>query len=357
MLIGIDATKATAQGKTGVEKAAFEIILNLRKLDKENNYLLYTSKHLPKDLLAKNFSEYYIPFPKFWHTLRLPLALYKTKPDIYFSPSNRLPSYIPKKAVASVYDLASKYFPSAYSQLEINRQNAALEAANSRADAIIFDSQSSLKDFEKYYPAYKGIKKTIYLSFDDNKYKSITSPQDVLKLGVDYILFVGRLEARKNIKNIIKAFGIINEKYPQLKLVLAGKPGSGYQEIRSIIEGNNDIIVPGYIDEKNLPDLYARAKLFLFPTLYEGFGIPILEAMACGTPVVASNISSMPEVAGEAAVLVNPQKPKEIANACIKILGDKKTADKLASLGLKNIKRFFWSKTAKELLEVFKQIG
>jgi len=170
------------------------------------------------------------------------------------------------------------------------------------------------------------------------------------------LLFIGRLEERKNIVGIIKAFEILKERYGiSHKLILAGRFGYGAEKIRAELEKNNcaqDIILPGFVSEQEKWELLQKSDVFLFPTFYEGFGIPILEAQSVGVPVVASIEASMPEVAGDSAVLVDPKNAEEIADETYKLLSDKNLRDDLIRKGYENIKRFSWEKCAQEIAEV-----
>jgi glycosyltransferase involved in cell wall biosynthesis len=175
-------------------------------------------------------------------------------------------------------------------------------------------------------------------------------------LGGKYLLFVGRLEERKNICGIIEAFDILKKKYnlPH-KLVLAGKFGYGAENIKTNIKKSkykSDIILPGYILDEEKFELLANAEVFLFPTFYEGFGLPILEAQSVSTPVITSNISSMPEVSGESAVLVDPKDANAIAEAAYKLISDESYKNDIIEKGYNNTKRFSWEKCAKEIAEI-----
>ena len=177
-------------------------------------------------------------------------------------------------------------------------------------------------------------------------------------LNTKYLLFIGRLEERKNIVGIIKAFEILKEKYKiPHKLVLAGKFGFGAESIKNKIENSQyreDIILPGYVSDEEKFELLKNAEVFLFPTFYEGFGLPILEAQSVGTPVVTSNISSMPEVTGGSAILVDPKDTNAIAEAVQKLISDESHKNDIIEKGLENVKRFSWEKCAREVSDIIK---
>lgn len=177
-------------------------------------------------------------------------------------------------------------------------------------------------------------------------------------LDKDFLLFVGAITRRKNIRRLLAAFREVS-KARDVVLILAGRPGYGAaEELAPIGElGLKDRVrLLGYVAEADLPALYSSAKLFLFPSLYEGFGIPVLEAMACGTPVVTSDCSSLPEVAGGAALLVDPSDIHAIAEAALRLLDDEPLRQDLAARGIERAKQFSWMRTARETLEIYKSL-
>ena len=229
----------------------------------------------------------------------------------------------------------------------------------SKASGIVFVSENTQKDFLKFYPETKSKSMIMNLSYNKDIFSDLKE-NDTKIIKNDYILVVGRLESRKNTINVIKSFEILKDKLNNdLKLVLVGKPGSGFDKIEETIKQSkftNDIVIKGYVEQNELINLYQHASLFLFVTLYEGFGIPILEAMASGIPVITSTSSSMPAVAGEAALLVDPQKPTEIATACEKVLLDPLLKSDMIKKGKENIKKYSWQRSAEKLLELIEKI-
>ena len=174
-----------------------------------------------------------------------------------------------------------------------------------------------------------------------------------------FILYLGTLEPRKNLKSLILAYNEIKKKFPEYKLIIGGAKGWGYKNIFQIIDNlgiDKDIIFTGYIPEKDLPSLYNSAELFVYPSFYEGFGLPPLEAMACGTPVITSNTSSLPEVVGNAGIMVDPNNVNQLADAMYKVLTDDNLRRDMIKKGLKRAKMFSWKKTAKETLKVYEEV-
>ena len=361
MLIGIDASQAAKEKKTGVEYLASQLILNLKNIDHTNSYLLFTNKSLQKEYLNKNFKEVLIPFKKLWNKIRLPLALLKYKPEIFLEIGYMLPKFAGNKSICFVHDLASKHFPKSYSSIEKVLLNQSFKKAK-KAKEIIFISDNTKNDYSKYYLGFKGKKHVIYPGYNSNLYKKIINPRDILDIKSKYILYLGRLEKRKNIVNLVLAYDKFCKKFGyEYKLVLAGKEGYGCHEIKSIINSleqktKSNIVLPGYVSENDLPHLYADASLFVFPSLYEGFGIPIVESMACGTPTICSQTSSLPEAGSNAVEYFDPDKPEEISSAMEKVLFDKKLQNQLIEKGFTQAKKFSYNKMAKEVLDVIKGI-
>lgn len=361
MLIGIDASQAAKDKKTGVEYLASQLILNLKEIDHTNSYLLFTNKRLEKEYLGKNFEQVLIPFKKLWNKFRLPLALLMHKPEIFLEIGYMLPKFAGKKSICFVHDLASKHFPKSYSSIEKALLNQSFKKAK-KAKEIIFISNNTKNDYSKYYLGFKGKKHVIYPGYNSNLYKKIPNPKNILNIDSKYILYLGRLEKRKNIINLILAYDIFCKKFGyDYKLVLAGKEGYGFKEIKLVIDAldqkaRSNVIIPGYINENDLPHLYTKAELFVFPSLYEGFGIPLLEAMACGTPIICSQTSSLPEAGSDAVEYFNPLEPKEISSAIEKVLFDKKLQNQLVGKGFIQVKKFSYQKMAKEVLDVINNI-
>ncbi|MFQ5444010.1 MAG: glycosyltransferase family 4 protein [Nitrospinales bacterium] len=181
-----------------------------------------------------------------------------------------------------------------------------------------------------------------------------------LQLEGDYILFVGNLETRKNLPNLLEAVKCVRAKHPSLKLVLAGAQGWGFDRVfeKLVVEQMNSWVrLPGYLRDSDLVYLYSGASAFVLPSVYEGFGLPLLEAFACGTPVACANTTSIPETVGEAALLFDPLRPEEIAEKILLILEDSDLGDHLRVKGLTQAEKFQWQKTASRTLEIYRSLG
>ena len=358
MIIGIDASKAGEDQKTGVENFVYQLILHLIKIDSNNQYLLFSNKPLPKELRSENFKEIYIPFPKFWNKLRLPMTLLKYKPEIYIQPSYAIPSFAPKKTIAVCHDLAWVKFPQAYSKKELLLQKYALDNIAQNAAKIVCVSNSAAKDLKEYLPYTNSRIAVIYLGVND-QIEQKTTPKDFLGINSKYFISIGRLEERKNTKNIVEAFNRFKDLGFPYKLILVGSPGYGYDKILTAVKSSKyskDIIIPGFIPTEKSNDLLSGAQALLYPSLYEGFGLAALEAMTAGTPVITSDSSSLPEVVGDTAILVDPLNIDEIFKAMEKIAKDENLRQSLIKKGLVQARKFSWETTAREYLKLMEEM-
>ncbi len=359
MKIGIDASRAFALKKTGTETYSHELIKSLAMMDTSGHqiFLYVMEKSAVNFSLPDNFFAREIKTKKFWTQRGLSLEMMKNPVDLLFVPSYSVPIIHPSKTIVTIHGLEYKHCAECYYLksrilLELNT----LISANLSCK-IIAPSENTKKDLVKFYKVNPDKVKVIYHGTESIQYPvlSIKHP-DKESFSV---LFIGRLEKRKNLVNLIKAFELFKNnskfKIPNSKLILAGEKGFGFEEIKKTIDESphkNDIILKGYVSEEEKERLYGSADLFVFPSLYEGFGLPVLEAMSYGVPVVCSNNSSLPEVAGKAALLVDPYNIKEIAMAMNKVFSDADLREEMVKKGFENVKRFSWEKCARETIDV-----
>lgn len=354
MIIGIDASSAAKEKKTGIDNTAYQIILNLQKIDKINTYYLYSNKSLPKEITkSTNFVEKLIPMNRLWHKFRLPLALFKDKPDVFLELTNGIPSLAPKNSFVLIHDLAFKYFPDAYSKSELLMQEYALSSSIKDAKKLIVTTEATKKDLSKFCNTDPKQVEVVPLSYDSNTFRLLSKLVNPLKFKNPFFLYVGRLEKRKNILNIIKAFNMFRDRASSdYKLVLIGSKGFGYAEIENEIalsKYKDDILETGFIDNNKLVNLMNLASCLLYPSLYEGFGLPVLESFACGTPVIISNIETLKEVSGDGALIVNQNSPADISSKMLSLVDDKKMRNTLIKSGKKRLKEFDWLSTARNV--------
>lgn len=240
-------------------------------------------------------------------------------------------------------------------------------AIRRQADMVIVPSESAREDVVRYLKVDQG--RIVIIPYGcEERFRPVGDPERFeavrRKYGLPerYVLFVGVLQPRKNVATLLRAFSLlVVEKLGQdLKLVVAGESGWGLTEISKMVGSlglQDHVVFAGSIEDEDLPDLYRGAHLFVYPSLYEGFGLPILEAMACGIPVITSNISSMPEVAGDAAVLVDPRDPEGLASAMASVLTDEALREKLRQKGIARARGFSWDAVARKTLEVYTSLG
>lgn len=367
MTIGIEASKAFKKNKTGVENYACSIIERLLKIDDKNQFVLYVNpKEMGDGLKTDNFISKHknailkpLSWPlKFgWTQFRLGAELIANPPDILFLPAHLLPLYRLKKTVAVIHDVAFRQFPEVYSSRELYLQKAGIRRILKRAWKIIVPSQFTKDEIKKYYPwadAEKiyaiphGYDKTIY-KIDQNALIESKTP---------YLLYIGRLESKKNICRLIQAFNLVKEKInqPYLKLILIGQSAYGYQDIKRKINKSKykeDIKETGWLASSEIADYLRGALAFIFPSLYEGFGLPLLEAMACGTPMVCSQLKVFNEVSEDAPLYFDPFDNQDIAAKIEEVLINYALRSKMREKGLEIVKNYSWEKTAALTLNMF----
>jgi glycosyltransferase involved in cell wall biosynthesis len=367
MRIGLEAERANLPNPTGVEHYASELISNLAKIDSSNKYKLYFRtpplekfSHLPK-----NFLNRLIPFPKFWTQTRLAFELLLHPVDVFMLPIQALPFLHPRKSVIVVHDIAYEFFPEAFPSFMLFYLKLTTRFGVHAAKKIITVSQSTKNDVVKTYGVDPDKITVIYLGVDEKfkplGYDTVQNVLDKHNLSFKkYILFTGTMQPRKNITRLVDAYIKLKKEYHiEEKLAIVGGKGWLWEPIMKKIDeaGFKDSIkLLGYVESADLPALYNGASLLTLPALYEGFGLPPLEAMACGTPVVVSNISSLPEVVGEAGELVDPNSVDSIAEGILKVLMDKNLQQDMSKKGEQRAKEFTWENTARKTLMVLESL-
>ncbi len=371
MRIGIDASRAFQKNRTGIEEYSYRVIKYLRTELDEPQVFLYLKINQKVDFtLPDNWKIKVIKFPYLWSQAGLSLELLFHSVDKLFVPSHVVPLIHPADTTVTVHGLEYEFCPEAYSLWERFYMRWSIKKSCQWAKKIITVSQSTKRDLMRMYKVPENKIEVIYEGVGSNFQLSIFNPpageagfQSIFndKIKKPYILFIGRLEERKNIAGIIKAFEVLkeNHKIPH-QLVLAGKRGHNYESIQLLIEGSrwkDEIVETGFISEEKKWKILKNADVFLFPTFYEGFGLPVLEAQSAGVPVVASDNSSIPEITkyenskdnSKSAILVNPSDFSEIAEAAYKLISDKAIRDDIIEKGYKNVKRFNWEKCSREI--------
>jgi len=330
------------------------------------------------------------PFKIFWTQGRLSLEMLFKRPDILFIPSHALPIIHPKKSIVTIHDIGFDKTRNIYQKEDIGPANKNVrrlldtiaqvftlgkyhantldylhwttEFAIKHAKKIITVSNFSKQEIIEEYKADKNRISVIHNGYNETLYakcnEQATVDKVLKKYGIraPYFLYTGRIEKKKNISALIEAFAIMRDYKPEnkkIKLVLVGKASYGFDEVNYMIREfalEQDVIIPGWIDEEDMPGIYSGALAFIFPSVYEGFGIPLLQAMACETPIIASNVSSIPEVVGNAALLFNPEYVKSIAEAMDEVVKNNDLREKIVTCGKERVKNFGWKKCAEETL-------
>jgi len=367
MQISFDVRSLLKKQKTGIGYYTLNLINALAGIDKENNYILYSKIKLfsssknPPALPASNFKN------KIDHFGLGPPNVLK-KIDIFHTSAFDLKPPKGAKFVVTIHDIIPKVFPQGHTQDTIDRMDKDLHKVLALADLIVSDTQCTARDLKKFYPSecndkirviYPGVGEEFAVLPRESKalYNKIFLKYNIYS---NYIIYIGTLEPRKNIPGLIRAFHVLKQRFKiKQQLVIAGMKGWSYDDIFSLVEElglNKDIIFTGYVPRAELVVFYNFADLVVYPSFYEGAGLPVLEAFKCGCPVVTSNVSSMPEFAGDAAILVDPNSVDSITTGVYSILSNEELKNDLRQKGLRRAEEFSWDNTARQFLQLFKSI-
>ncbi len=358
MRIAIDASRCTVPRVTGTENYAIQLIKALIRLNTKHQITLYFRDQPRADLFPASslVEQRIIPYQRVWTHFRFAAALWHDKPDVTFVPAHTLPFIFPGRAVATIHDLGFKYFPQAHPTSQRIYLDWTTRYSAHRANVILADSQATADDLHKYYGTPPAKIHVVYPGVDKPKVADIEAIRRKYNLPRRYFLFLGTLQPRKNIARLIQAFALWRTQHPSdsTDLVLAGGQGWLYDWAwKANVEG---IHLTGYIDDGDKGALYANAVALVFPSLYEGFGFPVLEAMHSGTPVIASSTSSLPELVGDAGLLVDPLSIESIAAAMTHLSHDEYLRQYYCQLGYQQVKKFTWEKAAEQLIAVFESL-
>ena len=357
--------------KTGVGWYIFNIVKGLIQNNKNDyiaEFINFMNRHNVEEQVNYDIEikqNKFIPY-KVYNILTQKLNishnfLLGTKSDIYHFFNFTIPKNIKGKVIITIYDTV---FFSAPETMGDMKAISEYKYAAERSDLIITISKSAKSDIIKHFNIDEKKIRIVSPGIDLQKYSynytdmELESIRKKYNLPQKYILYLGTIEPRKNIERIVKAFKKYKKEVSDdLKLVIVGKKGWKYDNIMKLIESmETDIIITGYIDEDDKIPIYKLAQIFVFPSLYEGFGMPVLEAMASGTPVITSNTSSLPEVAGDAGILVDALNENEIFEAYRKILSDKKLQMEMIQKGLEQAKKFEWKRSVEILEKVYEKM-
>ncbi len=379
MIIGIDANEANVERKVGISEYAYELLAQFSELKlnppaggQSSKFIIYL-KNRPIFNLPCSISnlEYRVLKPgAFWTQWRLPLDLYlhRPRPDVFFTTSHYAPRFSPVPTVVSVMDLSYLYFPQMFKARDLMQLKHWTSYSVKKAKKVLTISKSSKFDIIKEYKipeekvivVYPGIKPSAYPRPHVCNMNTIKAKFGISK---NFILFVGTLQPRKNISRLIESFSKVlrDEKVPHdLQLVIVGKKGWLYEEILKKpkeLDIEEKVKFLDFVSDDELIALYQQAICFILPSLYEGFGLPVLEAMKHGCPVITSNVSSLPEAGGDAALYVDPLDVNDISEKIRKVVNHPEIRKELKEKSKAQLAKFSWEKTAKETLKVLEEVG
>jgi glycosyltransferase involved in cell wall biosynthesis len=371
--IGIDVTAAITQGG-GIGRYTRELVRALIRKDDSSYYILFSGK-APKRALAADpipaasnveYREFWLNAKwlyRLWYRVRLPISVQWLTGDIdiYHSPDFVLPPTGNIPSVLTIHDLSFVHYPEAFTPALLNYLNKAVPSSIGRASHVLADSLSTKNDLVDIWQVSKEKISVVY-SGVGSSFKPITEKDEIRRVRQKYelgdrpfIFSVGTVQPRKNYEMLIRAFKPIFERTTH-QLVIAGGLGWMYEQIleeASRLGMSQRVKLIGFVDDRDLPALYSDASLFAFPSLYEGFGIPLLEAMSCGVPVISSNASSLPEVAGDAALLLPPDDQELWSKNLKQLLDDNTRRSKMVAAGFLQARKYSWRNAAEQVLRIY----
>ncbi len=368
--IGIDYTAAITQG-AGIGRYVRELIAALLRLDTANEYRLFAAS--PRPISQAGPPVRRLPFHdkwlmRVWHRLRLPLPVESItgRVDLFHSPDFTLPPTLPgTPTILTVHDLSFIRDPNSANARLRSFLSQVVPRSVRRASHVLADSQATKQDLIELWQTPAEKISVLYCGVD-SRFHPVTDPAELAAMRGRYqigdrpfILALSTLQPRKNYVRLIQAFAPLAARNPELALVIGGGRGWQYQAIlaepaRLSIE--HQVVFPGFVTDADLPSLYSAAELFVYPSLYEGFGLPLLEAMACGTPVIASTRSSLPEVTGEAGLQADPLDVAGWTAAMDQLLHDPALRHTLINRGFRQAGRFTWEQAAVQLQAIYQQV-
>jgi len=381
MKIGIDARKILNPEKgeaAGIGHYTYHLLRHLLEIDKKNKYVLFFDYRLAKKKLEKfkqkNVEIKYLPFYHYkrylglvYSRLLVTATLARENLDVFHFPAGNIPAKYTGKKILTVHDLAVWKHPDLFARPERRQARSITSSTLKNVEKIITVSRATASDIKEIFKVGDEKIKVIHNGIDKRFFiapRAVQIKKNLLKYRIkkDYILYLGQLEPRKNLTRLIGAFTELKRRYlkENFQLVIAGRSGWLAKEIRHIAtetEYYEDIIFTGYVEPDDLTSIFGGAKLFVFPSIYEGFGMPVVEAMACQVPVVLSDTPALKEVAAGAGVFVNPYNISGLAEAMWKVLNNNSLRETLIKNGLERAHQFNWEKCARETLKVYEEVA
>lgn len=371
MIIGIDGNEANIENRVGVNVYVYELLWGMHRQErvwsKKHRLIVYLREKPRKDLPpeTEHFKYVVLPGGGKWIFTKLMPHLYKTKnkPDVFFTPSHYIPPFAPMKKVCSIMDLGYMVFSGQFKKYDYWQLKLWSAWSIYKSKTVIAISESTKKDIVRHYPFARNRVQVTHLAYNKSLFNGTPLTKDVRRVknkytivSEKYLLFLSTLKPSKNVEGLVVAWSKVEKNFPDTQLVIAGKKGWLYEKIFSEVERlkiKDRVVFTDFVDEKDKPALVQGAHAFILPSFWEGFGLDVLNAFGAGTPVIVSNRGSLPEVAGEAGLVVDPDKTDDIASAIRKLLEMKKTDyDKLVQKGYKQAQKFDWDETARKTLKI-----
>lgn len=370
MKIAIQAADLDSSRIDGTRVYLLNMLNRFGEIAPGDDFFIFHKEDFNPELSPKVYPNYKIikkNFLAYWTQTRFAIELWKGNYDALWMPMQALPFVRRKnlKTTITIHDLAFKIFPDFFPRKDLRRLNLFTDFAVKNSDKIIAVSNSTKNDILKFYPEIKEEKiKVIYHGFEPKLFQKEISEENKNKILASYkleagkyILYVGALQPRKNLEILVEAFDKLKKEKPDLKLVLAGGKAWMWEGIVNKIENSEykkDIIITGTIPFEEIAALYRNASVFVFPSLYEGFGIPILEAFASKAPVISAKNSSLFEIGGEACLYFDEKNSQDLADKIKSVLDDEEIKKDLIRKGENQIRKFSWDKCARETVEFIK---
>ena len=373
MHIAIDIQPVLGK-RSGVGWYAFHLVKALSRIDKNNKVILFyfdflkNSGGIPTDNPRFKNHPIYLPRRVFnfaWKKLGISSVDFFVRADVFHFPNFVIPPLKKGKAVVTIHDLAFRRYPEYIEPKNLSFLTEQLPRTLKRADSVIVNSEFTKNELISFYDIVPEKVRVTRLGVSE-EFRPVEEPgfleetRKRYQLPKRFILSLGTLEPRKNVPALLKAYSRLRQSPGfEHKLVFAGMKGWLYDGIFEQIKRlnlENQVLFIGYVPEEDLPFLYNLSELFVFPSLYEGFGLPVLEAFACGVPVIVSDRASLPEVAGDAAILIDPEDIDALTRGMKNVLGNEDLRTELIAKGFRRAKEFSWEKTARETLRVYEEV-
>jgi glycosyltransferase involved in cell wall biosynthesis len=365
MRIAINCRSILLTQRTGIGRYTYHLLESLGHIDQANEYIL----HAPKGLFS--FQKRLPDFSDYKNLKRYPDYFKRgvSDYDIYHFPCPDEIGTYTGKLIVTIHDLIYKAYPQGHTQETIELTDKFMRQITAKADKIICVSENTRRDLHACFDVAPGRSCVVHHGVDHELFYPLLSQErqeaahqlKLLGIAKPYVLFVGTIEPRKNLTGLLEAFALLKSKRVfDGQLVVAGMQGWMSENVQSIIERlgiKSDVIFTGFISDKQLRQLYNMAEVFMFPSFYEGFGFPILEAFSCGTAVITSNAASCLEIASDAALIVDPWDERDMALSLERLLTDKKLKSTLQEAGIKRAQDFSFDKMAQNTLDVYQKVS